>query len=113
MSAACGRIKFGGFYLCADTTSVPKVITNGEHRPGSNLRPPLGAWLLSIWIELKDLLWTFLLKTSLAPTVNTVKRTIHATLTRTLSVLSDLCCSVQPAIGAVACCHVTLGSRLT
>jgi len=99
--------------LITSTTSVQLNFSNPVHGPGSVVRPRLGVWLLSIWIDLKDLLWTFVLKTPMPPTVNTVKRTIHTTQRSSLSVLSDLCCSVQPAIGAVACCHVTLGSRLT
>ena len=68
---------------------------------------------MSIWIELKDLPWTFVLKTPLPPTVNTVKPTFHTTRRSTLNVQSDLCCSVRAAIEAAAHCHVIFPSKLT
>ena len=47
---------------------------------GSNrsLRPPTKAWLLSIWIELKDLHWTFDLKTGVRRTPNPPSYTLCA-----------------------------------
>ena len=70
-------------------------------------------WLLSISIELKDLLWTFVLKTPLAPTVNTVKATFHTTRRRTLNLQSDLCCSARAEIEAASHCHIIFASKLT
>ena len=44
------------------TTSGQLNITNRVRRPGVDLRPRVGAWLLRVWIELEDLQWTFPLK---------------------------------------------------